>query len=196
VKAFRTEPPLPRSIPGRVTSPAQKLTPDFRSFLLLEEAWYTWWHREQLLRLVVPADFTHDFASVPRPLWTLISPLDLGLASIFHDWLYRTGGRVTTLRWLPEFDTCTWEEVRTPWTRVQADELFARMMREQGVVKWRRRAAYLAVRVAGRAHWREADVLHEQSEVPGPPTAATPPGREVPAPESLPARPHPTTIEN
>lgn len=159
------EPPLPRSVAGRVTSPAQRMTPDFRRFRLLEEAVYTWWHRDALLRLVVPAHFTHDFASVPRLLWALISPLDLGLASIFHDWLYRNGGRVATLRWLQESDT--WEEVRTPWTRVQTDELFARMMREQGVVKWRRRAAYVAVQIAGGAHWR--DKGEASPEVAGPP---------------------------
>ena len=105
-----------------------------------------------MLQLRVPDGFTHDFASVPRVLWTLISPLDLGLASIFHDWLYRNGGRVTTRRWTTA--TGGWEDVEEPWTRVQADELFARLMREQGVPRWRRRAAYLAVRVAGRNHWR------------------------------------------
>lgn len=151
--------PLPVEVPGRITSPAQKLTDDFRHFRLLENALYTWWHplddpeRRRLYRLVVPAGFTHDFASVPRLLWVLISPLDLGLASIFHDWLYATGGREPTLRWDP--GTGTWEELHRAWTRVQVDELFARMMREQGVPKWRRRSAYLTVRLVGGRHWRE-----------------------------------------
>jgi hypothetical protein len=38
-----------------------------------------------LYRLVLPAGFAHDFASIPRVLWALSSPLDLGLASIFRD---------------------------------------------------------------------------------------------------------------
>lgn len=150
--------PLPADVPGRITSPAQKLTADMRRFRLLEEAEYLWWHpldepaKRELYRLVVPEAFTHDFASVPRILWALISPLDLGLASIFHDWLYQHGGAVTTLRWDAELGT--WEPEDRPWTRVQTDELFARMMREQGVAKWRRRAAYAAVRSWGVEHWR------------------------------------------
>jgi hypothetical protein len=149
--------PLPFDVPGRITSPAQKLTDDMRRFCLLEEADYVWWHpldeptERALYRLVVPKGFTHDFASVPRVLWALISPLDLGLASIFHDWLYQRGGEVTTLRW--RFEAGVWEPVGVPWKRVQTDELFARMMREQGVVKWRRRAAYAAVRAWGVEHW-------------------------------------------
>lgn len=156
---LRPPPPLPTDVPGRVTSPAQKLTADFRSFRLLEVARYTWWNplgapdpERDLLRLEVPEGFTHDFASVPRVLWMLISPLDLGLASLFHDWLYRAGGRVTTLRW--DRTDGRWDPVEDPWSRRYADELFARMMREQGVPKWRRRAAYLAVRLAGGSSWR------------------------------------------
>ncbi|MEX2473199.1 MAG: DUF1353 domain-containing protein [Gemmatimonadota bacterium] len=152
-------PPLPTDVPGRVTSPAQMLSADFRSFRLLEAARYTWWNplgapepERDVLRLDVPESFTHDFASVPRVLWMLISPLDLGLASIFHDWLYRKGGQVTTLRW--DRADGRWDPVEKPWSRRQTDELFARMMREQGVPKWRRRAAYLAVRFAGGSSWR------------------------------------------
>lgn len=129
-----------------------------RRFCLLEEARYLWWHpldnpaKRRLYRLVVPEAFTHDFASVPRILWALISPLDLGLASIFHDWLYQHGGAVMTSRW--EAELGVWKPVLRPWTRVQTDELFARMMREQGVAKWRRRAAYAAVRAWGVEDWQ------------------------------------------
>ncbi len=152
-------PPLPPEVPGRISSPAQRLESDNRRFALIEDAVYTWWHplREPepartLYRVVVPEGFDHDFASVPRILWALIAPLDLGLGSIFHDWLYRNGGRVPTLRW--DARAGGWETVHEPWTRVLADELFARIMREQGVPRWRRRCAYLAVRVAGFGYWR------------------------------------------
>ncbi len=154
-------PPLSPDVEGEASSPAQRLEADFfHHFQLLEEATYSWWHPlggerpAHLYRLTVPAGFAHDFASVPRPVWAWISPLDLGLASIFHDWLYRAGGRVVTLEW--EADAGTWAARDQPWTRVHADELFARIMREQGVAKWRRRAAYLAVRWFGRRHWGAA----------------------------------------
>ena len=148
--------PLSPEVEGQVSSPSQRLDPDLHHFALCEDATYTWWHPlekkdRSVYRLVVPCGFHHDFATVPRLLWALISPLDLGLASIFHDWLYRKGGKVETLKWLP--DNGIWEPQRQPWSRKHTDELFARIMREQGVARWRRRAAYLAVRAFGRDHW-------------------------------------------
>lgn len=170
------EPPLPPGVPGHISCPAQKLTDDFRRFRLLGEAVYVWRHPApveragrsrprwtgpgepaSIYRLVVPEGFEHDFASVPRPVWALIAPLDLGLASIFHDWLYRNGGRVTTEEWTgptPTDPEGGWIRRDTPWRRDQTDALFARIMREQGVVKWRRRVAYAAVQAFGEAHWR------------------------------------------
>ena len=148
-------PPLGPDVEGEAYSPAQRLEPDFRHFKLLEEATYTWWHPldaaepPRLYRLVVPEGLAHDFATIPRPLWALISPLDLGLASVFHDYIYSAAGKVVTFRWEPT----GWAAQHRPWSRIHADELFARIMREQGVPKWRRRAAYLAVRVFGRKHW-------------------------------------------
>jgi hypothetical protein len=41
----------------------------------------------------VPPEFRTDFASVPRPFWTLISPWGRhGRAAIVHDFLYQLGG--------------------------------------------------------------------------------------------------------
>ena len=73
----RVPPPLSPAIEGEVSSPAQRLQSDFRRFVLLEDATYSWWHPlrstlpARLYRLVVPAGVAHDFASVPRPLWML-----------------------------------------------------------------------------------------------------------------------------
>ena len=141
--------------PGEVSAPRQVLLPDLRRFRLAEPAVYTWAHAGEdgvphVYRLIVPEGFEHDFASVPRALWALIAPLDLGIASIFHDWLYVYAGRVETLR---EAGARIWEPVDTPWTRRDADRLFARMMREQGVRRWRRRLAYLAVRAFAGGFW-------------------------------------------
>lgn len=148
-------PPLPPGVPGDVSAPRQILLPDLRRFLLAEPVTYTWRHAEPdgpegIYRLVVLEGFEHDFASVPRLLWALIAPLDLGIASIFHDWIYQHAGRVETLHWT---GGDSWEPVGEPWTRRDADRLFARLMREQGVVSWRRRAAYLAVRVFAGSFW-------------------------------------------
>lgn len=151
-------PPLSEGVEGATNWPAQRLLAGFRRFALIEDATYTWRHplddpaRESIYRLVVPVAFEHDFASVPRLLWTFISPLDLGLASIYHDRLYQEGGHVTTLEWMPESET--WRARTEPWSRAASDALFARIMREQGVRKLKRRLAYLAVRAAGWAYWR------------------------------------------
>ncbi len=139
-----------------IGSPAMRLLPDNHCFVLTEDARYVWCHasedgRYEALALVVPEGFTHDFASVPRVLWSLVAPFDLGLASIFHDWLYRHAGEVVTLG--RPTGGSDWEPIDTPWTRRDADRLFARIMREQGVSKLRRRSAFLAVQRFGRAGW-------------------------------------------
>ena len=147
-------PPLPPHVAGDVGAPRQVLLPDLRRFRLADDVAYTWRHApeggaEGVYRLVVPEGFDHDFASVPRLLWFLIAPVDLGIASIFHDWLYARAGRAETLRWAGG----AWEPVARPWTREAADRLFARLMREQGVARWRRRAAFLAVRTFAGRFW-------------------------------------------
>ncbi|MDT0631029.1 DUF1353 domain-containing protein [Rubrivirga litoralis] len=151
-------PPLLPGVPGDVTAPRQTLLPDLRRFRLADDASYTWRHTpeggaEGVYRLVVPAGFEHDFASVPRPLWALVAPIDLGIASIFHDWLYARAGRAETLRWAGRTPGAGWEPVPKWWTRRDADRLFARLMREQGVPRWRRRAAFLAVRAFAGGVW-------------------------------------------
>jgi hypothetical protein len=133
-----------------------RLLPDNQCFMLTEDARYVWCHaspdgRHEALALVVPEGFTHDFASVPRILWWLVAPFDLGLASIFHDWLYRHSGSVVTFG--RPAGGSGWEALDTPWTRRDADRLFARIMREQGVPRTRRRAAFLAVQWFGGRGW-------------------------------------------
>ena len=150
-------PPLPSDVAGEVSAPRQVLLPDLRRFRLADQATYTWRMPERegpagVYRLVVPEGFEHDFASVPRLLWALVAPLDLGIASLFHDWLYRRAGRAETLRWTGA-QGALWEPVREPWTRRDADRLFARLMREQGVARWRRRLAYLGVRWFAGSVW-------------------------------------------
>ncbi|HKK94493.1 MAG TPA: DUF1353 domain-containing protein [Longimicrobiales bacterium] len=148
--------PEPRCPGGEsvISSPAMRLLAGNRCFRLTEDARYTWCHAaddHETLSLRVPEDFTHDFASVPRLLWWFVGPVDLGLASIFHDWLYRHAGRVETLG--RRTDDGAWEMIDTPWSRRDADRLFARIMREQGVSKLRRRAAFVAVQWFGGGGW-------------------------------------------
>jgi hypothetical protein len=96
-------------------------------------------------RLLVPAGFETDLASVPRGLWWLVAPFELGtVAPVVHDYLYRHGGR-PVVGWLPP----------RPWySRAAVDLLFLEIMEATGVPEWRRRTAYAGVRAFGWRHWR------------------------------------------
>ncbi|HWL54266.1 MAG TPA: DUF1353 domain-containing protein [Chthoniobacteraceae bacterium] len=120
---------------------------------------YRWVDEGRIYRIVVPAGFICDGASVPRFLWTLIGATPDGLnraAALVHDFIYRNSGV------LP--NGSFWEEapggrlialIDMPWTRVQADKLFARILREAGVPRLRRRLMYRGVRLGGWMSWHK-----------------------------------------
>lgn len=86
--------------------------------------------------ITVPAGFVCDGASIPRFLWRLLSPLDLSeCAWLLHDYLYRHG-------------------TEEGWTRLEVDQLFDRINREHGVVRWKAWAAYKGVRAFGARAFR------------------------------------------
>ena len=86
----------------------------------------------------IPKGFKTDLASIPRIVRPFMETCDLGVAApIAHDWQYRRGDHGL-------------------YTRAQADDLFRRMMKHEGVAAWRRTLAYLAVRLFGRGAWRKA----------------------------------------
>ena len=86
--------------------------------------------------VTVPKGFRCDGMSVPRCLWSLVSPMihpATIAAAILHDWLYRT--------------TCH------SFTRKQADLLFYLLMLKCKFSRWRAAAAYLGVRLFGGGSW-------------------------------------------
>ena len=88
-------------------------------------------------RWVVPGGFETDFASVPRLFWTLIPRHGrYTKAAVIHDFLYLTqpGGI----------------------TRKDADGVFRRIMREEGVSFAKRWTMYSAVRAGGLFAWRRS----------------------------------------
>lgn len=95
-------------------------------------------------RITIPAGFTFDLASVPRPLWWLIAPFELSIAApLVHDFLYNNAGAPPEGTVVPP---------RT-YTRAQADRLFLLIMRREGVPAWRRKLAYLGTRLFGWLSW-------------------------------------------
>ena len=88
--------------------------------------------------LTVPKGFLCDGMSVPRAFWSLVSPIihpDTIAASIAHDYLYRFGEQ-------------------EGWSRCQADLFFYCVLRSDGVSVYRAIAAFLAVRLFGKKHYR------------------------------------------
>jgi hypothetical protein len=83
-------------------------------------------------RVVVPAGFVTDFASIPRALWAILPPVGrYGLAAVIHDRLYRLG--VTS--------------------RGDADRVLLEAMQVCGVSWIVRRLIYVGVRMGGASAW-------------------------------------------
>lgn len=109
-----------------------EVMPGGKTFKIAREFTYLW--KREHIQIHVPVGFVTDFASIPR-LARLIIP-KLGKytkASVLHDHAYQT----------------------QVMTRKQADVMFKDGMRELGVVKWKRWAMWLAVRLAGWLAWKK-----------------------------------------
>lgn len=83
-------------------------------------------------KIIVPAGFGTDFASVPRIFWVFISPVDKhGKAAVLHDYMYR-------------------KEI---FPRHQCDYIFKEAMSVTGVSGWKRFLIYWNVRIFGFFVW-------------------------------------------
>lgn len=86
--------------------------------------------------LTVPAGFESDGASVPRFFWRIVFPPGDAralLAAFLHDFIYRTHP--------------------AGWTRKQADELFRKLLIEDGISRNSANMAYWGVRLFGGSAW-------------------------------------------
>jgi len=96
-------------------------------------------------KITVPRGFVYDRASIPRIFWVLMDKDSLSnVAPLFHDFLYRNGGKPPRNLVLP---------YRT-FTREDTDNLFFELMTKCGVETWRRQAAYKAVRNFSGFAWQ------------------------------------------
>jgi hypothetical protein len=83
-------------------------------------------------RFDIPIAFWSDFASVPRFIWPIISPYDLGKGCWPHDWGYYLGSK----------------------TKQFWDSVFWACMRHDQIALWRRIAAFQAVNLFGNRTWK------------------------------------------
>lgn len=81
--------------------------------------------------IVIPAGFWTDFASIPKFLWPVINPYELGLAPVLHDFIYFVGYESQ------EF----------------CDEAFLAGMVSEDIEPWKRNTAYRGVRIGGERTW-------------------------------------------
>jgi hypothetical protein len=106
-------------------------------FVLKKNIVYNW--REKIL--VVPKGFKSDGCSVPRFLWSTISPqIDPRTlaGAILHDYIYRNAYNLS-------------------WTRKEADKAFYDIIRSDGLSWWKAQKAYWGVRLFGASSWRKED---------------------------------------
>lgn len=118
---------------------------------LVDPYWLIWEAEGDMWSIEIPGGFRYDGASVPRLLWSLsgISPDGLHrAAALVHDWLYVHSGELPGDSFRKNGVECD-----VPWTRAQADKLFANLLALSGVGKLRRRLMYLAVRAGGWTAW-------------------------------------------
>lgn len=130
-----------------VEIPTSGLPSPVLTYLVSERKWRleeVYRYRDGAHQIAVPDQFTFDLASIPRLFWWLIAPFELSMAApLLHDFLYRYRG---------DPPSGSIEPPRV-YSRKQADALFRRVMAGEGVSRWRRAAAYRAVRWFGGAAW-------------------------------------------
>lgn len=107
--------------------------------------------------ITVPAGFVTEFASVPRSLWSELSPVgEHELASIVHDYLY----------W---FQPCEREET---------DNLLMIAMMSDGVSDLKRGAVYTGVRMGSTDAWNANRVARDRGDLKIVPTQVRPTAQE------------------
>lgn len=132
------------------------LIPIQSGYYLAKDYVYEWHDRGRDYRITIPKGFECDGASVPRILWTLTGITPDGYhrpAALVHDYLYRHHGRIPQGRVQIMDHLRRWHAVNKAWTRESADKLFARILRELGISKFRRRLMYIGVRLGGWTSW-------------------------------------------
>lgn len=97
--------------------------------------------------IIVPKGFITDYASIPRIFWPLLPPWGkYGPAAIVHDYLYTRAGMTVPS---PEDPSRMVES-----DRKTADRIFLLAMAQLGVGVVKRYVMYFAVRLFGRAAYK------------------------------------------
>jgi hypothetical protein len=127
-----------------------------RRIRLLEPYTYVWevegFPRQ---RLIVPAGFICDGASVPKALHWYLGWDEMLPAAIPHDYLYAYSGEIPVGSHHYLDEVWEWLPANHRWTRDEADRLFGRLLSYCPIPPRKRGVAYRAVRIGGGAAWRK-----------------------------------------
>lgn len=97
-------------------------------------------------RITAKKNFEFDLSSIPRIFWVVVASFELSLpAPLFHDLLYRSGGKLPMDQVDPYYH----------FSRKDTDLLFLELMERSGIPYWRRGLAYQAVRKFSGLAWRD-----------------------------------------
>ena len=127
-------------------------------YIVQKDFTYEWVKDGFRQKLIIPTGFDFDLASIPAILWSItkIAPDRLRwTAPLIHDFLYEYKGKLPKNSY-KEWDKSLngWVNNKDIWTRKNADRMFCRLMREDGIGWRHRRMAYRAVRAAGWYAWK------------------------------------------
>ncbi len=108
------------------------------------------------LSIIVPYNFTTDFASTPWFLWWLLPRWGkYGNAAVIHDYLYRGGEIVLDEHVYSGSEHLPKTDLTLPHpTRKQADEIMLEAMKVLEVAAWQRNLIYWGVRIGGWYGWK------------------------------------------
>ncbi len=93
--------------------------------------------------ITVPAGFRTDEVSAPQATWAIVGMPPDGYyraAGVVHDYLYSLNGKVPG--------------IATVLSRKQCDGVLLEILTRLKTPWWKRRVAYLAVRLFGGGHWK------------------------------------------
>lgn len=96
---------------------------------------------------IVPKGFTYDGASIPRICWSILGLYPDGKlrgGATFHDWLYRSGGKILSISNLPYF-----------FTRKEADHILKLCLQKSGISIVKIFLVHSAVRIFGKKNWNK-----------------------------------------
>lgn len=118
---------------------------------------YHYRKNDVLHRITIPVGFTYE-VSIPRWLWSIANITPDGpirTAAALHDLIYLHKGVLPEGLHMFQDDKGMWHDCTgKPWSRLDADKLFLKVMKEGGVGETDRERAYKAVRWFGWYYWR------------------------------------------